>query len=79
VEDIRQNYINVEEQKALDELTRPKEVKGHAPGQPLEMPGGRKGNAARAAGDTPAAAPATPPPPQLNVNPAQRNLDKIEK
>ena len=39
VEDIRQAYLSVEEQRALDELTKPKEVKGHEPGQPLEMPG----------------------------------------
>jgi general secretion pathway protein D len=38
VEDIRQSYLGVEEQKALDELTKPKAVKGHEPGQPLEMP-----------------------------------------
>ena len=38
IEDIRQAYKSVAERKALDEATRPREVRGHAPGQPLEMP-----------------------------------------
>jgi general secretion pathway protein D len=38
VEDIRQSYLNVEEQRALLELTKPKEALGHEPGQPLEIP-----------------------------------------
>jgi general secretion pathway protein D len=38
LEDIRQSYRAIEESKILDEATRPKEVRGHDPGQPLEMP-----------------------------------------
>ena len=38
VEDIRQAYLVMEEKRRLDELTRPKDLKVHAPGQPLEMP-----------------------------------------
>jgi general secretion pathway protein D len=39
LEDIRQAYLGVEEERALDELKKPREVKGHEPGEPLEMPG----------------------------------------
>jgi hypothetical protein len=38
LEDIRQSYRSIEESKILDEATRPKEVRGHEPGEPLEMP-----------------------------------------
>jgi general secretion pathway protein D len=38
VEDIRGSYRGIEEAKILDEATRPKELKSHEPGQPLEMP-----------------------------------------
>jgi general secretion pathway protein D len=38
LEDIRANYRGIEEQRILDEATRPKELRGHDPGQPLEMP-----------------------------------------
>jgi general secretion pathway protein D len=37
VEEIRQSYLSIEQQKALDELTKPKEVKGHEPGEPLPL------------------------------------------
>lgn len=61
---IRQSYRGVEEKKKLDELTRPKELRGHEPGQPLEMPA-----SPRPAGAGGAAPGATPP---VNVNPAPR-------
>jgi general secretion pathway protein D len=38
VEDIRTSYRGIEESKILDEATRPKELRSHEPGQPLEMP-----------------------------------------
>ncbi len=38
IDDIRQSYRAVAERRALDEATRPKELKGHLPGEPLEMP-----------------------------------------
>jgi general secretion pathway protein D len=81
VDDIRQAYRAVAERRALDEATRPKEVKGHAPGEPLEMPanyhlGGEGG---------PGAGPGTGPadhgdhPPPLNVAPPPRHVDKTER
>ena len=88
IEDIRQSYLNVEERKRLDELTRPRELKRHEPGEPLEMPAPRRGAGAGAAppeGPTPAP-PVTPGPPgsptprpPINVVPGIRNLDKVEK
>ncbi|HEY2517596.1 MAG TPA: type II secretion system secretin GspD [Polyangiaceae bacterium] len=82
LEDIRQSYLNVEEQKALDDLTKPKEVKGHDPGQPLEIPAARPEGGGHAA---PTPAPGTPP--SMNINPGVRNVeggparapDRVEK
>jgi general secretion pathway protein D len=94
LEDIRRSYADAEEQRQLDELTRPKSIKTHQPGQPLELPSpvseGRNAPApgaaappAAAPGGAPVAAPAPnlppPPPPTLNVTPPQRGVDKVEK
>jgi general secretion pathway protein D len=70
VEEIRQAYLKSDEKAALDLQTRPKDIKGHDPSEPLgelpTSPGGGGMVAAGAAG-TPAAAgmtpmPAAPPP-----------------
>jgi general secretion pathway protein D len=87
VEDIRQAAFRVEEQRKLDELTRPREVKGHQPGQPIEMPaGGRSTGLPPPPGPAPAPTPNPPPhtgpgvtTPPINVNPAVRNIERIEK
>jgi general secretion pathway protein D len=89
LEDIRQSYAEVEDQRRLDDLTRPREMKTHEPGQPLELPslGGDSPTAPRspeAPAAAPAAAPASttptpPPPPTLNVAPPARNVEKIER
>ena len=55
LEDIREGYISIEEAKIIDEASSPKDVKGHEPGQPLEMPA--------TIHMTAAAAPATSAPP----------------
>ena len=75
VEDIRQSYFGLEERKRLDEITKPRELKTHDPQRPLEMP---QGTTRPAGGATTPAPPggATPP---INVNPAVRNIEKIEK
>jgi general secretion pathway protein D len=86
LEDIRQSYAEVEDQRRLDDLTRPREMKTHEPGQPLELPslGADSPTTARPEGPAPAAAPASttptpPPPPTLNVAPPARNVEKIER
>ena len=86
VEDIRQGFLNVEERKRLEELTRPKELKRHEPGQPLEMPAPTSsraagGNAAAVPPPNPnAAVPSTPSPaPALNITTSPRSVDRIEK
>ncbi|CAN5915566.1 type II secretion system secretin GspD [soil metagenome] len=74
VEDIRQSYFGLEERKRLDEITKPRELKTHDPQRPLEMPQGTTRPAGGAAPANPGGA--TPP---INVNPAVRNIEKIEK
>ncbi len=65
LEDIRRSYSDAEDQKRLDDLTRPRELKTHEPGQPLElpMPVSSGGGGAAAAPAAPAAAAAAPTPP----------------
>lgn len=81
VEETRQAFFQVDEKKRLDELTRPRELKGHEPQKPLEMvPRGAGGGAPGASPTpTPGTNPTTPTP-HLNVTPpGTRNLDRIEK
>ncbi|MGD0530055.1 MAG: type II secretion system secretin GspD [Polyangiaceae bacterium] len=52
LEDIRQSFDEVEEQRRLEELQRPRELKTHTPGRPLQLPG-RAGAAAPTAGGSP--------------------------
>lgn len=86
VEDIRQAYASAEEKRKLDELTRPRELKGHDPQTPLEMPLGPKGSgvssgsggppAGRDGDDGGGTAPARP---QINVTPPARAVDRVER
>ncbi len=84
LEDIRKSYDEVDEQRRLEELTRPREMKTHEPGQPLELPtqvggpSGAAGSSQPGATPPPGAAPA-PPPPTLNVAPPVRNIERIER
>lgn len=95
LEDVRKSYADVEEQRRLEDLMRPREMKTHEPGQPLELPSpvgapGAAGTTAAGARPTPAGnapaeqgapnlPPPPPPPPGLNVAPPVRNVEKIEK
>jgi general secretion pathway protein D len=87
VEDIRESYMEVEDKRNLEELTRPRGIKTHDPGQPLELPApasagssGGAPSAASAAAPAPAAAPPAPaPPPTLNVAPPPRSVEKMER
>jgi hypothetical protein len=81
LEDIRQTYLLVDERKTLDELTRPKEVKGHEPGQPLEMPSrDSRATAPPGVGPIPPPPPGgNPPPPAININPGQRSIERQER
>ena len=77
VEDIRQAYFGLDERKRLDEITKPRELKTHDPQRPLEMPQGTTTSPRPAGvGAAPTPGGATPP---VNVNPAVRNIEKIEK
>jgi general secretion pathway protein D len=84
VEDIRQAYLKLEERKRLEEIARPKTPKTHEPQQPLEMPHNMRQQSSAPGGAT---APTQGTPgvlspgmaPPINVNPAVRNVDKIEK
>jgi general secretion pathway protein D len=82
IEDIRQTYGEVDEQRRLDELTRPREMKTHEPGQPLELPTPVEGLSPGGPGPAQPGGPpqpAAPPPPTLNVTPPVRNLERIER
>ncbi len=91
LEDIRQGYFSVEERKRLDDLARPKSPRVHDPGQPLEMPAAGAPSGARGAGAGPGGAPGAPgappganpggavAPPHLNIQPAPRNIDRVER
>ena len=84
VEEVRQSYFQVEEKRRLDELTRPRQLKGHDPQRPLEMPAAPRPPGAAGAGPSgsppgqPASAPAVISP-QIHVNPGVRNIERIEK
>lgn len=80
VEDIRQSYFALEERKRLDEITKPRELKTHDPQRPLEMPQGTTTAPPRPGGTllNPQVVPGGANPP-VNVNPAVRNIEKIEK
>jgi general secretion pathway protein D len=92
VEDIRQSYLKLEERRELEEVARPKTPKTHEPQRPLEMPQNLRpaGGGATTTPSTPATpapptpAPASPSPgggaaPPVNVNPAVRNIERIER
>ncbi len=93
LEDIRQSYREVDEQRTLQEISRPREVRTHEPGQPLELPIA-PGSGGGAASDKPSISTAPPvllapgavpagqlpaPPPTLNVAPPARNIERIER
>ncbi|NOU28237.1 MAG: type II secretion system protein GspD, partial [Polyangiaceae bacterium] len=80
LETIRQEYMKVDEKRRLDELTRPKELKGHAPQTPLEMPSGPRPASGAAGGNTPPATPGQPTDaPKINITPPSRNIERLEK
>lgn len=87
LEDIRQSYATADEQRRLDELTRPRDVLTHEPSQPIELPAPVNGPdatgralAAPPSGTASSAPPAPPaPPPTINVAPLHRGVERIEK
>lgn len=62
LEDIRRSYGEAAEQRRLDDLTRPRELKTHEPGQPLELPM-PVGEGRTPAGTPPLTLPPSAPPP----------------
>ena len=78
LEEIRQGYFSVEERKHIDELSRPKGIKTHEPGEPIEMPAASHGDGDSGDATPATGAPAAPPPPNLNVNPPARNIERVE-
>jgi general secretion pathway protein D len=95
LEDVRQSFIELAEQRRLEELTRPREVQTHEAGAPLELPapirpdGGPAAPSSAVSPSSPApatpsnpaqAAPAPPPPPPaVNIAPPPRSVDRIER
>jgi general secretion pathway protein D len=87
LEDIRQSFLDVAEAQRLEDLKRPREIRVHEPGQPLELPTpiGAPGTTAgaeppKAGGDGKVEpkgnAPAAP---ALNVAPTPRSIERIER
>ncbi len=66
LEVIRQSYRKVDEQRKLDEIARPREIKVHEPGLPLEMPATIRPSGTTSAGQ------GEPPPPSTPVQAAPR-------
>jgi general secretion pathway protein D len=60
LEDIRQSYLDIDEQRHFEELTRPRELRTHEPGQPLDLP--EPLDTSDHVGGAPASAPAATPP-----------------
>jgi len=86
LEEIRSTYKTVEEREKLEDLTKPKEVLGHAPGEPLDLPSDLHTTTtsttppAGAAGGAPATTGRPAERPQnVNVPPPVRNIERIEK
>lgn len=83
---IRQSYMELDEDRRLEELKGPREVKMQSPVQPLELPAPVGGEAASPG--TGRAPPAPPAPegggekggaPSLNVAPPPRNVERQER
>ncbi len=79
LEDVRQSFLEVDDQRHLEVLTRPRDVKTHEPGLPLELPAPIGGSAAPGAAPAPNPAPPGTPPPNLNLAPPPRSVEKIER
>ncbi|HXN33997.1 MAG TPA: type II secretion system secretin GspD [Polyangiaceae bacterium] len=87
LENIRESFEQVAEQRRIEELTRPRELQRHEPGLPLELPttmgsGPPTGILLQPTppGASPQAPNPTPPaPPTLNVAPPARNVERIER
>ncbi|CAN5265739.1 hypothetical protein BH09MYX1_BH09MYX1_22830 [soil metagenome] len=80
LEEIKETYRLDEEKLRLDEIMRPKEIKTHSPGEPLDLPVRPAGPGGTIASPPPGGA--TPaPPPNVNVAPAVRatGVDRLEK
>jgi general secretion pathway protein D len=91
LENIRESYDQVTEQRRMEDLTRPRGIMRHEPGLPLELPTS-VGSTPAAGASQPVAVPAaTPPvsgqtpnpappaPPTLNVAPPPRSVERIER
>ncbi len=80
LEELREVYRLSDERERLDEIMRPREIKTHTPGEPLDLPVRPGGAGGTIASPPPGGAGATPaPPPNVNVAPAVRQVDRVEK
>ena len=93
LENIRESFDQVAEQRRMEDLTRPRELQRHEVGLPVDLPTSTESlpapGAPTPAGMQPSPAPAgaspetpnpTPPaPPTLNVAPPPRNVERIER
>jgi general secretion pathway protein D len=81
LEEIKETYRLEDERARLDEIMRPKEIKTHSPGEPLDLPVRPGPAGGTIASPPPGGATGAPPapPPNVNVAPAVRQVDRTER
>ena len=89
LEDIKATYRALDEKERLEDIMRPRDVIGHTPGEPLDLPSQLHTSSGGAATDNAAATgtPANPPPREtvgrqpanITVSPPVRNVERMEK
>jgi general secretion pathway protein D len=83
LEDIKATYRAIDEKERLEDIMRPKDVIQHHPGEPLDLPSQMRTTGGAAATNQQANPPPTEaagrPPANITVNPAVRNVERVEK
>ncbi len=76
LEDIKATYRALDEKERLEEIMRPKDVLGHSPGEPLDLPSQMR---AGGGGAATTADPNVKPPANVTVTPPVRNVERQER
>ncbi len=81
LEDIKATYRAVDERERIEEIMRPRDVIGHAPGEPLDLPSQMRSGAGGGTTSTEAKPPTEQAgkPANITVTPPVRNIERMEK